>query len=110
MATLALISGLFIGLTAFATALAIIVAETSKRIVSHHQSAAYFEMCRRLESERVEQELRAQMEKQAHAIEANALPWVAKNDKLEARYETEALERLERPEWNYSEMLDGLGK
>ena len=42
------------------------------------------------------------------AIEANSLPWFPKTDKLEARYENEAVDKMENPSY-YSDMVDGLG-
>lgn len=44
----------------------------------------------------------------AKAIETSALPWFPKTEKLEARYENEAIDRLENPSF-YADVVDGLG-
>lgn len=43
---------------------------------------------------------------QVRAIEQGALPWVAKDEKLEARFESEALDNLDRP---WADNVSGLG-
>ena len=52
--------------------------------------------------------LKTAVSMQAKAIEANALPWSAKNDKLESRYEQEALDATDRGQWQ--DVVDGLGR
>ena len=52
--------------------------------------------------------LKKSIEMQSKAIEANSLPWFPKTDKLEARYENEAVDKMENPSY-YSDMVDGLG-
>jgi hypothetical protein len=53
--------------------------------------------------------IRDQMAAQNKAIEASALPWFAKNDKLEARFEADALDKLDNPEVSYQDVVSGLG-
>lgn len=105
IAVLALIAGLSFGISVLGGALLVIAMSLL--------STAKEQMLRQVEERiRAERQLAAVKEEQAEvarAIERNSLPWIAKSDKMEARYETEAMERLERPEFSYADVVEGLG-
>lgn len=54
-------------------------------------------------------ELEAIRKAEKLAIESNSLPWYAKNDKLEARFEADALDKLDNPQVDYQDVVAGLG-
>lgn len=59
-------------------------------------------------AERRVAELEAQQLAATKAIEAGSLPWFPKNDKLEARFEADAIDRLDNPVVSW-DTVPGLG-
>lgn len=53
--------------------------------------------------------LEAKMASVKDSIEHNALPWVAKNDNLEARFEADAIDKLDNPVISW-DSIPGLGR
>ncbi len=53
-------------------------------------------------------DLQSRLDAQKDAIEANALPWVARNDTMEARFEAEAMDKLNNPQVSW-DSIPGLG-
>lgn len=55
-------------------------------------------------------EAESRLKANVSAIEESALPWVAKNDRLEARFEADAIDEMENPHmsWDHVPGLGGL--
>jgi len=62
----------------------------------------------KIEAEQAAADLRKEGARVNAAIEANSLPWIPKTDKLEARYENEAIDKMENPSF-YQDVVEGLG-
>lgn len=108
LATGALIAGFFV-LSALATVLLVMSQSTFE---SRFDSMSYrlnAETSRRKLAEEDAKAARLEVKAAATAIETGSLPWFPKTEKLEARYENEALDRLENPSF-YSDAVDGLGQ
>lgn len=108
VAICALIAGVSVGLTAFAVAVALLtkdISEKSERVVRHELAA---ERSLRILAETERDGLKKAVDMQAEAIEKGALPWFPKSERLEARYENEALDRMENPSF-YADVVEGLG-
>ena len=112
--TLAIISGLAV-LLALSSALAlfsllafVMMQELRKDSLELVKSELRAERSLRTMAEAETAGLKKSFEMQSQAIEQGALPWIAKNDKIEARYETEAIDRMENPSF-YTDIVDGLG-
>ena len=101
IALLALISGLLVGLSAFAVTLAVMLNELAKRQESLLREEIAISIARAVTAE-------AKASAVTSAIEGNALPWFPKSDKMDARYEREALDRMENPSF-YADAVEGLG-
>lgn len=109
LVALALLVGVSFGLTVFGLSFALMIQEQSKRSGETLKSELQAERGLRLMAETERDGLKRSFEMQSKAIEANALPWIAKNDRLEARFETEALDEMARPGYDYQDMVEGLG-
>jgi len=107
LAVLALIVGLSFGVAAFTLALAVMVNEVSKRQLETVKSELRAENGLRKLAETERDGLKAAIETQARAIESSALPWFPKTEKMEQRYENEAIDRMENP--SFYDSVDGLG-
>lgn len=115
VSSLALLSGFALALCLAAICLAVIAVDTRNKQNEifdkrYHQLAnkALLEMERvRFEKERADV-AEKKLEANVKAIEASSLPWFPKTDKLEARYENEAIDKLENPSF-YAEDVPGLG-
>lgn len=105
---LAMVVGVSFGLAAFGLAFAMLFQEILKRQESILKSELSSERSLRLMAQTEAEGIKKTWEAQSNAIEANALPWVAKNDRIEARYENEAIDRLENPSF-YNDVVEGLG-
>lgn len=104
--------GLFLVLSGFSLALCLAAVSLAVIAVDTKQSAERLLLIQVAQTARAEKEAVAAKEERvalARAIESNSLPWFPKNEKLEARYENEALDRLENPSF-YSDVVDGLGR
>ena len=105
---LALLVGAFAAFAALGLGLAIVYQDLARRQEVILKTELRAEKGLRTLAEAETAGLRKAMDMQAEAIEKGALPWFAKSDKLEARYESEAIDRLENPSY-YADVVDGLG-
>lgn len=64
---------------------------------------------KRAEAEERVADLEAQKDAAAKAIEASSLPWFPKNDRLEARFEADAIDQLDNPQVDWNDHVQGLG-
>ena len=105
---LALVAGASVAAAVLGVAIAVTVSECSKKALEHVKRELRIEGSRRVLAEMERDGLKKQLEMQSKAIESNALPWYPKTEKLEARYEIEAIDRMENPGF-YNDVVEGLG-
>lgn len=105
---LALLVGLSIGIAVFGLVLVAITVELKNSAVRTLNDKWTVEAELRLLSDRRAELAESKLSANVRAIETNSLPWFPKNDKLEARYENEAVDKMENPSF-YSDIVDGLG-
>lgn len=104
IAIIALIAGFALALAAFGTCLLMGALELL-RVSKEQMLTAVSE---RVRAERETASAKAEQAVIARAIESNSLPWFPKTDKLEARYENEAIDKMENPSF-YADVVEGLG-
>lgn len=108
VAVLALIAGVSFGVTAFGLALAVMVNEVSKRQIALVAEDLRIERRMHLAAQMERDGLKKSLDIQSAAIESSALPWYPKTEKMEKRYEDEAIDKMENPSF-YADVVDGLG-